>query len=85
MKKLSILQFNILGVDVILKNVRYMVNRNNTSITVHFQHTIFDNDMEKIQLLKLYCLKTNNGFSDDKENDLFCFQLPISCVINIVF
>lgn len=85
MKTIKIIEFNVLGENVILKNIRYCINRDNNTITIHFIHSIFDKDMNIIQLLKLYCLKTNNNFLDDKENDIFCFCLPISCITNIVF
>lgn len=85
MKTIKILEFNVLGENVILKNVPFMVHRDNKTVTIHFVHSIFDKDLEIIQLLKLYCLKTNNGFLDDKENDKFCFHLPISCITNVTF
>lgn len=85
MKTIKIIEFNVLGENVILKNVPFIVHRDNKTVTIHFVHSIFDKDLEIIQLLKLYCLKTNNGFLDDRENDKFCFHLPISCITNVTF
>lgn len=85
MKTIRFIEFNVLGENVILKNVRFVLHRDNKTVTIHFVHSIFDKDLEIIQLLKLYCLKTNYGFLDDKENDKFCFHLPISCITNIAF